>query len=108
MNFGLELLFLVWQEVDLDVGVGGAAHVERGQFLALDHRHRQVVGVEVVLQLKQTNCERLLPAPQQTPAIGTDVHWDKNKARGCIDAGDADVLYLLSIGGPAETRAPDH
>ena len=54
MNFGLKLFLFVGQQVDLDVGVGGAAHVERRQLLALDHSHRQVVGVEVVLQLKQT------------------------------------------------------
>lgn len=51
MHFGLEFFLLIRQQVDFDVGVGGAAHVQSGQLLRLYHGHRQAVGVEVVFQL---------------------------------------------------------
>lgn len=36
VDFGLKLFLLVGQQVDLDVGVGGAAHVHGGQLCSLD------------------------------------------------------------------------
>lgn len=51
MHFGLELFLLVRQQVDLDVRIGGAAHVQGGQFFCLNDRHCQAVRIEVVLQL---------------------------------------------------------
>lgn len=52
VDFGLELLLLVRQQVHLDVGIRGAAHVQSGQLLRLDHGHRQTVGIKVVLELQ--------------------------------------------------------
>lgn len=52
VDFSLEFLLLVGQQVDLDVGVGGATHVQGRQLLSLNHRHCQTVGVKVVFQLQ--------------------------------------------------------
>ena len=51
MDFGLELFLLVGQEVDFDVGIGGASHVQGRQFFCLVHGHGQAIGIEVILQL---------------------------------------------------------
>lgn len=51
VDFGLKLLLLIRQKVDLDVRIRSAAHVQGRQLLSLDHRYRQTVRVEVVFQL---------------------------------------------------------
>lgn len=53
VHLGLELLLLVGQQVHLDIGIRGTAHIQGGKLLGLDHRHGQTVGVEIVFQLKE-------------------------------------------------------
>lgn len=69
MDLGLELLLLVGQQVDLDVGIGGAAHVQGRQVLGLDNRHRQAVGVEVVFQLERNQSSGF------NETLGTNNKW---------------------------------
>lgn len=42
VDFGLKLLLLVGQQVDLDVGVRGATHVHGGQLCGLDDPHYEL------------------------------------------------------------------
>lgn len=42
VDFGLKLFLLVGQQVNLDVGVGGAAHVHGGQLCSLDDPHYEL------------------------------------------------------------------
>ena len=42
----------VWQQVNFDVGVGGAADVHGSQVLALDDRHVQDTASKIVLNLE--------------------------------------------------------
>lgn len=42
LNFGLELLLLVGQHVDFDVGVRGPAHVHSWEVLCLEDSHDQL------------------------------------------------------------------
>jgi len=53
VHFGLELLFLVGQQVHLDIGIRSTAHIQGGKFLSLDYRHGQTIGVEIVFQLQK-------------------------------------------------------
>lgn len=53
MDFGFELFLLIRQQVDFDVRIGSASHVQSGQLLRLDHGHGQGVRVEVVFKLKR-------------------------------------------------------
>ena len=50
MDFGFELLFLVRQEVDFDVRIGGATHVQGRQFFRLMNGDDQVALIEVIFQ----------------------------------------------------------
>ena len=48
----------VWQQVDFNVGVGGATNVHGRQVLALDYRHVQDTTGEIVLNLETINVSK--------------------------------------------------
>ena len=51
VDFRLVFLLLVWQEVDLDVGVRRPRHVHAGQVSRLDHTHGQLQQTHMVTKV---------------------------------------------------------
>ena len=58
----------------LDVGVGGAAHVEGGKLSALDRRHIEALGIEVILKLVLELAQVFLPRVLLDLELLLDVH----------------------------------
>jgi len=58
-DVGRKRVFLVGQQRDLDVRIGRAAEVLRGQLLGADDLHRQRLRVEVVRQAEVDSAELL-------------------------------------------------
>ena len=49
LYFSLEFLFLIGQDIDLDVGVGGAVQVHRGKVVCVHYMYLEVICFEVVI-----------------------------------------------------------
>ncbi len=111
VHFGFELLLLVGQQVDLDVRVRGAAHVQRRQVLGLVHRHRQIalsspspgprVNVEKRAMLSHLNIE-LDPRHRLEPFHGLFLPTGRND----LNFGQAASNGQVSVRSPVFIGSP--